>query len=99
MIKNYYFVIASQDFLIREEPIEEILRERMNHYNKYNRKIDFWLMLDPFFLNADTMKDIKSNLKKPSAAIVSLDSKFIDWLKLRLGYVMIGSFQSVSIER
>ena len=99
MIKNYYFVIASQDFLIREEPIEEILRERINHYNKYNKKIDFWLMLNPSFLNADTMKHIRSKLKKPSAAIVSLDSRFIDWLKLRLGYVMTGNFQSTSIEK
>nr|YP_009243940.1 hypothetical protein Sdur_136 [Sporolithon durum]AMK96182.1 hypothetical protein Sdur_136 [Sporolithon durum] len=97
-MNNYYFVIASQDFLIREEPVEEILRERTNYYRKNNKEVDFWFIKNPEFLYVHNMFHLSSKLKKPSAAIVSLDHKFIDWLNLRIGYVITGSFQSNSIE-
>jgi Protein of unknown function (DUF2488) len=88
----YYFAIASQDFLLKEEPVEEILRERIEHYKSIDKAIDFWLIKNPAFLYKADMLTIQKQLLKPSAAIISTNSTFIDWLKLRLGFVRIGKF-------
>ena len=97
-MRRYYFLIASKDFLFFQEPIEEILRERMSHYFSINKNIDFCLTTDLNFLEASSLKPIKNNLVKPSAAIVSLNPKFINWLKLRIHYGITGSFTSSSFE-
>nr|YP_010471001.1 hypothetical protein N4M48_pgp191 [Synarthrophyton patena]UVF62830.1 hypothetical protein [Synarthrophyton patena] len=94
---QYYFLVASQDFLLYQEPIEEILRERINHYNNLNKSIDFGVTINLSFLNDPDLKYIQQQLVKPSMAIISLDSQFIDWLKLRIQYVITGSFLSSSI--
>lgn len=94
---QYYFLVASKDFLLYQEPIEEILRERIKHYQNLNKSIDFGVTTNLSFLNDPSLNHIKSQLIKPSAAIISLDSKFIHWLKLRIHYVIIGSFVSSSI--
>nr|YP_009314850.1 Hypothetical protein ycf54 [Scinaia undulata]SCW23305.1 Hypothetical protein ycf54 [Scinaia undulata] len=93
---TYYFAIASQDFLLHEEPVEEVLRERINHYKSIKKFIDFQLVLNPAFLEAPEMSKVKKQLNKPSAAIVSNNPKFIDWLKLRFGFVLTGQFESPS---
>nr|SCW22899.1 Hypothetical protein ycf54 [Nemalion sp. H.1444] len=90
----YYFAIASQDFLLNEEPLEEVLRERINHYNNIQKVIDFWLVIDPDFINNTEMADVKKQLKKPSAAILSHNKTFIEWLKLRFGFILTGEFKS-----
>jgi Protein of unknown function (DUF2488) len=92
----YYFALASQDFLLKEEPVEEILRERTNYYNIIDKPIDFWLIKNPSFLQTNTqdMLNIKKQMTKPTAAIISHNRKFIDWIKLRLGFVLIGQFNS-----
>jgi hypothetical protein len=92
----YYFAIASQDFLLKEEPVEEILRERIEHYKSIDKAIDFWLIKNPAFLYKADMVKIHKQLLKPSAAIISNNSTFIDWLKLRLGFVRIGTFHASS---
>lgn len=96
---RYYFLIASQDFLFFQEPVEEILRERMKHYNLLKKEIDFGLTTNLDFLNQPDLKNIKSQLMKPSAAIISLNPKFINWLKLRMHYVIIGSFVTSSVRQ
>lgn len=97
-MKRYYFFIASQDFLFFQEPIEEILRERIRHYTAINKKIDFCLTKDLTFLETPSLNQIKINLVKPSVAIVSLNPKFIDWLKLRVHYGVVGSFTALSFQ-
>jgi hypothetical protein len=94
---TYYFAIASQDFLLKEEPVEEILRERINHYKNIGKVIDFWLVKNPAFLDAPEMIKVKTQLLKPSAAIISGNPTFINWLKLRLGFVLVGQFHAISI--
>nr|BBI37156.1 Conserved hypothetical plastid protein [Palmaria palmata] len=89
---TYYFAIASQDFLLKEEPVEEMLRERINHYKSIDKVIDFWLIVNPIFINAPEMRMIKKQLNKPSVAIISQNPVFITWLKLRLGFVSTGNF-------
>ena len=95
---RYYFLVASQDFLFRQEPIEEILRERIRHYNSIKKDIDFVLTTNLDFLDEPSLKHIEKNLMKPSAAVISLNPKFINWLKLRVQYGIKGSFISSSFK-
>nr|QOS04496.1 hypothetical protein [Sarcopeltis skottsbergii] len=95
---NYYFAIASQNFLLQEEPIEEILRERTNYYKNIHKDIDFWLVTNPHFINRPEFESIKTQLINPSAAIISLDQQFIQWLKLRISFVAMGNFIAESLE-
>ena len=88
----YYFAIASEKFLLQEEPIEEILRERMNYYKNQCKEIDFWLVKNPGFLHLPEMSKIKNRLNTTTASIISTNPLFINWLKLRIGFVITGHF-------
>lgn len=95
---RYYFLIASQDFFLCQEPIEEILRERLRHYSVIKKEVDFGLTTNLSFLDSPDLIEIKKDLIKPSAAIISLNPKFINWLKLRVHYAIKGSFISSPIK-
>jgi hypothetical protein len=95
-MQTYYYVLASQKFLLEEEPTAEVLQERLRHYQEQGKTIDFWLVHQPAFLEAPEMAMIKAKCPQPAAAIVSTDAQFITWLKLRLEYVMTGEFQAPS---
>jgi hypothetical protein len=90
---TYYYVLASQKFLLEEEPIEEVLKERYRDYQEKNREIDFWVIKEPAFLEAPEMSENKAKCPRPAVAIVSTKKQFITWLKLRLEYVITGEFQ------
>lgn len=96
---NYYFAVASQSFFLDQEPIEEILRERINYYKSSNKEIDFWFILNPDFSDdlGNSVNFTNNNFNKSFAAIVSLDKQFIKWLKLRMVFIQIGDFQSKSL--
>ena len=49
---TYHFVAASESFLTVEEPLEEVLRERVRYYQEQGKTIDFWLVRQPAFLEA-----------------------------------------------
>ena len=95
---TYFFVAASEKFLTVEEPIEEILKERMRNYKENNKEIDFWLLKNPSFLQTTKFADLKSKIPTPSAAILSTDKKFITFLKLRLEFVAVGEFECPNAE-
>ena len=95
-MEKYYYVLASQHFLIEEEPIDEVLKERTRHYHEQEKEIDFWLVKQPAFLEIPEMKDIKNKCPQPAAAIISTNAQFITWLKLRLEYVITGEFSAPS---
>ncbi len=95
---TYYFVAASEKFLTIEEPIEEILKERMRNYKENNKEIDFWLLKNPSFLQTSQFVDLKSKIPSPPAAIISTDKKFITFLKLRLEFVAVGEFECPNAE-
>jgi hypothetical protein len=95
-MQTYYYVLASERFLVQEEPIAEVLKERTRYYHEQEQEIDFWLVKQPAFLEAPEMAEIKSKCPQPAAAIISTNSQFITWLKLRLEYVITGEFQSPS---
>jgi hypothetical protein len=91
---TYYFLAASHKFLTEEDPVDEVLKERTRHYQEQEKEIDFWLVSQPAFLDAPEVADIKAKCPQPAAAVVSTDKTFITWLKLRLEYVAVGSFEA-----
>ena len=93
---TYHFIAASERFLCEEEPLEEVLRERVRNYGEHNRPIDFWLVRRPAFLEASELADLAAAVPRPAAAVVSTDERFITFLKLRLEFVARGSFQAPS---
>ena len=92
-MKTYYFVAASEKFLTVEEPLEEILKERVRNYKENNKEIDFWLLKKPSFLQTTQFVDLKAKIPSPQAAVLSTDKKFITFLKLRLEFVAVGEFE------
>lgn len=95
---RHYFIIVSQDFLFHQEPVEEIIRERINHYNALKKEIDFYVTQDLGFLDSNELKSVRQAVIKPSIAVISLNPKFIDWLKLRIQYGVKGSFMSFAMK-
>ena len=95
---TYYFVAASEKFLTVDEPIEEILKERIRNYKENNKEIDFWLLKNPSFLQTTHFADLKARIPSPPAAILSTDKKFITFLKLRLEFVAVGEFECPNAE-
>lgn len=95
-MQTYYYVLASKRFLLEEEPLEEVLKERVRNYQEQEKEIDFWLVVEPAFIEAPELTEIKQNCPQPAAAIITTNSQFMTWLKLRLEYVATGSFQAPS---
>ena len=95
---TYFFVAASEKFLTVEEPIEEILKERIRNYKENNKEIDFWLLKNPSFLQTAQFINLKAKIPLPPAAILSTDKKFITFLKLRLEFVAVGEFEFPNAE-
>ncbi|MBE9041693.1 DUF2488 family protein [Oscillatoriales cyanobacterium LEGE 11467] len=93
---TYHYVLASQSFLLEEEPIEEVIRERTRNYQEREKEIDFWVVKQPAFLEAPEMNATKNQCPQPAVAIISTDRQFITWLKLRLEHVIVGKFQAPS---
>ena len=95
-MQTYYYILASQRFLLEEEPLEEVLKERTRNYHEQEKEIDFWLVKQPAFLEAPEMAQIKQECPQPAVAIISTNPQFITRLKLRLEFVITGEFQAPS---
>ena len=95
---KYFFIAASEKFLTVEEPIEEILKERIRNYKENNKEIDFWLLKNPTFLQTNQFADLTAKIPSPPAAVLSTDKKFITFLKLRLEFVAVGEFECPNAE-
>ena len=95
-MSTYHFIAASEAFLTVEEPLEEVLRERVRHYGEQGKEIDFWLVKRPRFLEAPDLASVAGSVPRPAAAVVSTDEKFITFLKLRLEFVARGAFEAPS---
>ena len=95
---TYFFVAASEKFLTVEEPIQEILKERIRNYEENNKEINFWLLKNPSLLHTTKFNDLKAKIPSPPAAILSTDKKFITFLKLRLEFVVVGEFEYPNAE-
>ena len=91
---TYHFVAASEAFLTEEEPLEEVLRERVRNYGEQGKTIDFWLVRRPAFVEDPALAAQLAAVPRPAAAVVSTDEKFITFLKLRLEFVAKGQFEA-----
>ena len=95
---TYFFVAASEKFLTVEEPLDEILKERMMNYKENNKEIDFWLLKNPSFLQTTQFADLKAKIPSTPAVVLSKDKIFINFLKLRLVFVAVGEFECPNAE-
>ena len=95
---TYFFVAASEKFLTIEEPLDEILKERMRNYKENNKEIDFWLLKNPSFLQTSQFADLKAKIPSTPAVVLSTNKKFITFLKLRLEFVAVGEFECPNAE-
>nr|YP_011006207.1 hypothetical protein V2485_pgp046 [Dictyotopsis propagulifera]WAM63211.1 hypothetical protein [Dictyotopsis propagulifera] len=89
-------MIGSQNFLLKEEPLEEVLRERVQYCQREKKAVNFWLVESPKFINIPIMNSLKKKLTNDSVAIISTNESFIRWLKLRYHHVGIGFFVTPS---
>ena len=95
-MQTYYYLLASQKFLIEEEPLEEVFNERHRYYRDNQKEVDFWLVKQPVFLEAPEMAEVKKSCPQPCVAVISTNQQFITWMKLRLEYVLMGAFTGPS---
>ena len=95
-MQTYHYLLASQKFLIEEEPLQEVFNERHRYYRDNQKEVDFWLVKQPAFLEAPEMTEVKKSCPQPCVAVISTNQQFITWMKLRLEYVLMGSFTAPS---
>ncbi|KAG8637912.1 hypothetical protein MANES_15G179664v8 [Manihot esculenta] len=73
---KYYFVVANAKFMLdEEEHFKELLFERHRNYGERNKEQDFWLVIEPKFL--DKFPNISKRLKRPAVALVSTNGPWI----------------------
>jgi hypothetical protein len=95
-METYHYILASKKFLVDEEPLDEVFDERHRNYREQQKAIDFWFIQQPAFIEAPEFAAIKAACPQPCAAIISTNPQFIQWLQLRLEFVLTGSFKAPS---
>ncbi|XP_034686994.1 uncharacterized protein LOC117915536 isoform X1 [Vitis riparia] len=94
---KYYFVVANAKFMLdEEEHFKELLFERLRYYGERSKEQDFWLVIEPKFL--DKFPNITKRLRRPAVALVSTNGPWITFMKLRLDRVLSESYEAVSLE-
>ncbi|GJT53553.1 ycf54-like protein [Tanacetum coccineum] len=95
--KKYHFVVANAKFMLdEEEHFQEQLFERVRLFKERNMEQDFWLVIEPKFL--DKFPNITKRLKRPAVALVSTNGTWIKFMKLRLDRVLQESYEADSLE-
>lgn len=94
---KYYFVVANAKFMLdEEEHFKELMYERLRYYGERNKEQDFWLVIEPKFL--DKFPNITNRLKRPAVALVSTNGPWITFMKLRLDRVLTESYEADGLE-
>jgi hypothetical protein len=100
MNKKYFYLAMSQQDLLENQVIEELVRERNDYYINRGNPVNFWILMSPFLLLTN---EIYNKIKKTKfyslknsqllhndkfyiGVILSTNIEYINWLKLRLGY-------------
>ncbi|OMO83030.1 hypothetical protein CCACVL1_11598 [Corchorus capsularis] len=95
--KKYYFVVANAKFMLdEEEHFKELLYERLRMFGERNIEQDFWLVIEPKFL--EKFPNITKRLRRPAVALVSTNGPWITFMKLRLDRVLADSYEADSHE-
>ena len=75
-LKKYHFVVANAKFMLdEEEHFKELLFERLRLYGEREKEQDFWLVIEPKFL--DKFPAITKRLRRPAVALVSTNGPWI----------------------
>ncbi|PSS14159.1 Ycf54-like protein [Actinidia chinensis var. chinensis] len=94
---KYYFVVANAKFMLdEEEHFQELMFERLRLFGERNKEQDFWLVIEPKFLNK--FPKITGRLKRPAVALVSTNGTWITFMKLRLDRVLSESYEADTLE-
>ncbi|XP_010443543.1 PREDICTED: uncharacterized protein LOC104735315 [Camelina sativa] len=94
---KYHFLVANAKFMLdEEEHFQEQLFERLRYYGERELEQDFWLVIEPKFL--DNYPKITQRLRRPAVALVSTNGPWITFMKLRLDRVLYDSFEATSID-
>ncbi|CAA7032350.1 unnamed protein product [Microthlaspi erraticum] len=94
---KYYFLVANAKFMLdEEEHFQEQLFERLRYYGEREKELDFWLVIEPKFL--DKFPKITQRLRRPAVALVSTNGSWITFMKLRLDRVLAESFEATSLD-
>ncbi|KAL3690352.1 hypothetical protein R1sor_016661 [Riccia sorocarpa] len=94
---EYHFLVASAQFMLDdEEHFQELMRERLRYFGEKNREQDFWLVIEPSWLSK--FPDMEKRIKRPAVALISTDSTWITFMKLRLDRVLKGAFETTSVK-
>lgn len=64
-MQTYHYLLASQKFLIDEEPLHEVFDERHRNYQEQNKEVDFWLVKQPAFLDTPEFAKVKAACPSP----------------------------------
>nr|AYO28309.1 Ycf54 [Synura sphagnicola] len=96
---NYFFLLTSQYAFLETFVLEEMFREKTNHYNLIGKTSDTWVIFQPLFLTNIYSKIIENTnyfllnksliqnqFKNYFVIVITRDYDYICWLKLRLGY-------------
>ncbi|WOL16340.1 hypothetical protein Cni_G25127 [Canna indica] len=95
--RRYYFLVANAKFMLdEEEHFKELLYERRRNFGERNREQDFWLVIEPKFL--DKFPGITKRLNRPAVALVSTDGPWMTFMKLRLDRVLADNFEADTLE-
>lgn len=82
--------MANAKFMLdEEEHFQELMGERLRLYGERNMEQDFWLVIEPKFL--DKFPTITKRLNRPAVALVSTNGPWIT-------YVIIIMFRVLSID-
>ncbi len=94
---DFHYLLLNRFQFLKNNAIEEILRERAHYYLSENKANDFWIIETPEFaykkeffekIKRSQFYLINKNLiqNKYFYAIISSDKSFLNWLALRIGY-------------
>ncbi len=91
---EFYYLLLNKFQFLKNNALEEILRERAYYYLRENKTNDFWVIQNPqflyeknFFVKIKSTQFYKINKDLNSLyVILSSDKNFINWLSLRIGY-------------
>ena len=105
---KYYYLAMTQKSMLRNQVLEELLRERAHNYLSKKKSLDFWLLIAPNYINNKNFEQKiyhtnfffqnSSQLRSSDGSffccsLISLDIDFIRWVKLRLGFFETALFQ------
>ncbi|XP_031498122.1 uncharacterized protein LOC116262769 [Nymphaea colorata] len=94
---KYYFLVANAKFLLdEEEHFKEVLFERLRHLNERKKEHDFWLVVEPKFL--DKFPSLTNRLLRPAVALVSTDPGWISFVRLKLDRVLSSEYEADSLQ-